>query len=246
VQIQLNTRTVEADHRIQMEFPPEEALESLAARLRPLILDSEDIHYSKVFDAIEDLVGADKLDEIVDVQWWRAFWSEPVDGSLAAQAYYMTTDNGHRDRSPADVFVAVLRFGARQGDPVAGDPGLVYRSAVSGRGGRDRPHRRVRHRDICDGQAPRRRGVDRGRSACVHPTGGGPPRSAWIGPAGCTTPSSARRYRPTWGIWIRRCGGPYTRTWPCLCPTMLHRQPTALTSSDGFDPVGEASSAQKK
>jgi hypothetical protein len=94
VQIQLNTRTGEADHRIQMEFPPEEALESLAARLRPLILDSEDIHYSKVFDAIEDLVGADKLDEIVDVQWWRAFWSERVDGSLAAQAYYMTTDNG--------------------------------------------------------------------------------------------------------------------------------------------------------
>ena len=37
----VNTKTGEESHRLQAEYPPEEALESLASRVRPLILSSE-------------------------------------------------------------------------------------------------------------------------------------------------------------------------------------------------------------
>ena len=39
------------------QLPPEERLESLAARLRPLILDDDPIHHRKVFGAIGFLLG---------------------------------------------------------------------------------------------------------------------------------------------------------------------------------------------
>ena len=55
--VKVNTKTGEESHRLQVEYPPEESLESLASRVRPLILSSEPIYYAKAFDALEQLVG---------------------------------------------------------------------------------------------------------------------------------------------------------------------------------------------
>jgi hypothetical protein len=60
-------------HRLQVEYPPEEALESLASRVRPLILNSEQIYYEKVLNALEELVAADKLNEEIDLAWWHGY-----------------------------------------------------------------------------------------------------------------------------------------------------------------------------
>lgn len=51
VAVTRNTTTGEVSHRARMEFPPEEAMESLATRVRPLILSSEPIYCHKVLDA---------------------------------------------------------------------------------------------------------------------------------------------------------------------------------------------------
>lgn len=89
-----NKVTGETTQRRQVEYPPEEALESLASRVRPLILRGEPIYYGKVFDAIEHLVGAGRLDQEIDVAWWRNYWHEATDANLDAQAYWVATESG--------------------------------------------------------------------------------------------------------------------------------------------------------
>lgn len=89
-----NTTTGEESHRVRMEFPPEEAMESLATRVRPLILSSEPIYCQKVFDALVEIVGADALDEQIDLDWWRDEWRTAIDGNGEAQAYIVGTESG--------------------------------------------------------------------------------------------------------------------------------------------------------
>lgn len=48
---------------VRRALPGEELFESLAARVRPLLLKSESIYYNKVLDAIEDRVGGAALPE---------------------------------------------------------------------------------------------------------------------------------------------------------------------------------------
>lgn len=92
--VTVNTKTGEESHRLQVEYPPEEALESLASRVRPLILSSEPIYYAKALDALEQLVGADALNDEIDIDWWRTYWRSVIDASLAAQAYWVATPSG--------------------------------------------------------------------------------------------------------------------------------------------------------
>ena len=92
--VAVNRRTGEKATRMKVDYPAEEALESLAGRVRPLILRSETIHYDNVFNALEMVVGAERLNEEIDVEWWRTYWRQAVDGNLGPQAYSVTTDAG--------------------------------------------------------------------------------------------------------------------------------------------------------
>ncbi|GCA97396.1 hypothetical protein [Mycolicibacterium sp. NCC-Tsukiji] len=92
--VTVNTKTGEESHRLQVEYPPEEALESLASRVRPLILSGEPIYYAKALDALEQLVGTEALNEEIDLAWWRDYWRAVIDANLAAQAYWVATPSG--------------------------------------------------------------------------------------------------------------------------------------------------------
>jgi hypothetical protein len=94
ITVRVNTKTGEETHRLQAEYPHEEALESLASRVRPLILSSEPIYYEKAFNALEQLVGTDKINEEIDLAWWHGYWRHVIDANLAAQAYWVMTPSG--------------------------------------------------------------------------------------------------------------------------------------------------------
>lgn len=94
IMVTVNTKTGEETHRRQAEYPPEEALESLASRVRPLILRKEPIYYEKALNALEQLVGTEKLNEEIDLAWWHGYWRRVLDANLAAQAYWVATPSG--------------------------------------------------------------------------------------------------------------------------------------------------------
>lgn len=94
IQVTLDTKTGEETYRKRVEYPSEEALESLASRVRPLILSGEPIYYAKALDALAELVGADILNDEIDLDWWHRYWNEAVDANLGAQAYWVATDSG--------------------------------------------------------------------------------------------------------------------------------------------------------
>lgn len=94
ITVTVNAQTGEESHRRKCEYPDEEALESLASRVRPLILSSEPIYYRKVLDALEAVVGTDKLDEEIDLAWWHDYWHKVIDANLEAQAYWVAPPSG--------------------------------------------------------------------------------------------------------------------------------------------------------
>jgi hypothetical protein len=94
ITITVNRKTGEQTYRRKAEYPPEEALESLASRVRPLILTSDPIYYEKVLNALEELIGTDKLNEEIDLAWWHSYWREVIDANLGAQAYWVATASG--------------------------------------------------------------------------------------------------------------------------------------------------------
>jgi hypothetical protein len=94
-------KNVESGEVTQQELnqplPAEELFESLAARMRPLIVSNEPIYYRRVFDAIETLVPADSLTELVEpMKWWRANWKSVTDRTAGnpPQAYVVMTQDG--------------------------------------------------------------------------------------------------------------------------------------------------------
>ncbi|OFJ51750.1 hypothetical protein BEL07_21235 [Mycolicibacterium grossiae] len=94
IMVEVNTKTDEESHRLQAEYPPEEALESLASRVRPLVLSSEPIYYAKMLDALEQVAGTDSLNEEIDLEWWHHYWRAVIDANLGAQAYWAATPSG--------------------------------------------------------------------------------------------------------------------------------------------------------
>ena len=105
VNVEINNDTGEGVHRFRRNLPPEEAFESLAARLRPFVMRKEAVYWELVLDSIENLLSEDTLADFADVQSLRDYWSEVVEGSkFAAQAYYVVTENG----TLADVQLADL------------------------------------------------------------------------------------------------------------------------------------------
>ncbi|BDT96926.1 hypothetical protein IFM12275_69020 (plasmid) [Nocardia sputorum] len=95
VSVTLNHLTGEVTYIHREEFPEEELLESLAARIRPLILDSEELHYSKVLGSIAALVpAADFPNYILPIEDWHELWATVATRDESAQAYYIVTDRG--------------------------------------------------------------------------------------------------------------------------------------------------------
>lgn len=95
VDVEVNQKTGESTHRFRRELPPEEAFESLAARIRPFLMRKEAVYWAVVLDSVEQLLSGDTLAEVVDMQSLREYWAVVVEGSqVAAQAYYVMTDSG--------------------------------------------------------------------------------------------------------------------------------------------------------
>lgn len=94
VHVEWDQKTGEGKHRLQMTLPPEEQFESFAARIRPFTIGKEPVYWSPVLDALEKLLDAETLAELVDIDGLRARWQERVEGSNVAQAYYVMTENG--------------------------------------------------------------------------------------------------------------------------------------------------------
>jgi hypothetical protein len=59
VNVELNMKTGEGWHRFKRNLPPEEAFESLAARLRPFVMRKESVYWAVVLDSVEKLLSLD-------------------------------------------------------------------------------------------------------------------------------------------------------------------------------------------
>jgi hypothetical protein len=99
VSMMKSTETGEVTRQSMREpLPPEELFESLAARMRPLILAAEPtIYYERVFDAVEALVPAESLGELVEpMTSWRNDWKSVADRTAGnpPQAFLVMTEDG--------------------------------------------------------------------------------------------------------------------------------------------------------
>lgn len=75
----------------RQKLPDEERFESLAARLRPLLVESESIHYKKVLGAIDEVLAETTTADIealsLRVKQLRDFWSLHAEKSLSPVRY---------------------------------------------------------------------------------------------------------------------------------------------------------------
>lgn len=78
--------------RVEEELPDEEQFESLAARLRPLLLAGESIYYIKVLNAIEAVLGDKRTpEEIAAFQELRGAWESTDIEGVTIQGYSLQT-----------------------------------------------------------------------------------------------------------------------------------------------------------
>jgi hypothetical protein len=87
-------KTGEGTHPFRWNLPPEEAFESLAARLWPFVMCKESVYWEVVLDAVEKLLSKETLAEVGDTPSRREYWSAVVEGSQEAQAYFVMTESG--------------------------------------------------------------------------------------------------------------------------------------------------------
>jgi hypothetical protein len=94
VRVEHNLKTGEATHTLKLELPPEELFESFAARLRPFTSGKEPVYWASVLNSLERLLSKETRTEIVDMDSLRRPWKDVVEGTGAAQAYYIMTESG--------------------------------------------------------------------------------------------------------------------------------------------------------
>lgn len=95
ISITKDHRTNETTYVLKEEYPAEELMESLAARIRPLTLDGDDLHYAKVLDSIATLVPEADLPSYVEpIAVWHGMWASVATRDARAQAYYVVTEQG--------------------------------------------------------------------------------------------------------------------------------------------------------
>ncbi|WP_433679695.1 hypothetical protein [Nocardia sp. CA-119907] len=125
VTVTLDHQTGEVTYVHREEFPEEELLESLAARIRPLILKSEELYDSRVLDSIAARVPAASFpDYILPIEDWHKLWAVVATRDESAQAYFIVTDRGAA--SDQDLTYAWL-----YGDVVHGDDKEVESKGLS-------------------------------------------------------------------------------------------------------------------
>lgn len=86
---------------------PEELMDSLAARTRPLLLTQEAVYFPDVLDALAELVDDEhlkKANQDRGIQWWRDQWRYMSDKTGPAQAWHVEVSDGAEitDRMIAD------------------------------------------------------------------------------------------------------------------------------------------------
>lgn len=97
--------TGERELRFLLELPPEEALESFAARLRPFTMRDEPVYWELVLDAIAGLAPQDLLDGVLDIEDLRAVFADITKGKKV-QAYFVMTESGQlTDMELADLWL---------------------------------------------------------------------------------------------------------------------------------------------
>lgn len=123
------------------ELPPEEVVESAAARLRPIILQDEDSHHGKMINALKrflrgatlpDLPGGPGSDPATLVTSLKREWSEfdPIDRT--AQAYSVQSSRVSDGRTSAVLADNVLAFAWIYGDVVHADPNRLLETEQHG------------------------------------------------------------------------------------------------------------------
>lgn len=93
-----------------VSFPPEELMDSLAARVRPLLLEREPVHFPRVLDALSELVQPELIANAHaehsdrDVQWWRDRWDHVASRTGDPQGWALQLSDGTlvTDRRLAD------------------------------------------------------------------------------------------------------------------------------------------------
>jgi hypothetical protein len=114
------------DATLRRSFPPEEEVESAAARVRPFILEKDPIHHAKVTGALGAFTGANTvaLAEVAKAKrWWKEI--DPRSERVRGYGLQRTTLDGHSDY----VSDNVLAFGWIYGDTIHADERSLIRTA---------------------------------------------------------------------------------------------------------------------
>lgn len=105
VNVEVDNATGNGKHRFSVELPPEESMESFAARVRPFTMAREPVHWAKVIDALERLLDQHTLTQVVDLDDLRNHWTRIAEGKRKeSHAYFFATENGRM----SDVQIADL------------------------------------------------------------------------------------------------------------------------------------------
>ncbi|OZE81413.1 hypothetical protein CH298_27040 [Rhodococcoides fascians] len=112
------------------DLPPEEVVESAAARLRPLILQDEEAHHGKMLNALKrflrgvtlpDVPGGPPTDSLAFLDGLKSEWSEFDPNGRTAQAYSVQSGRLSDGRTSDTLADNVLAFAWIYGDVVHGD-----------------------------------------------------------------------------------------------------------------------------
>jgi hypothetical protein len=108
---------------VTRRLPPEESVESLAARVRPLILQNDPVHHGKVLNALGFLLK--DVDEVEDakayVEWLRDRWRSINSSSDEIGAYSIQKGRVDGTSRPSVIADTILAFGWFYGDVVHAD-----------------------------------------------------------------------------------------------------------------------------
>jgi hypothetical protein len=108
---------------VTRHLPPEESVESLAARVRPLILQRDPVHYGKVLNAVGLLLqnNPDAADALLYVKWLRGQWSAINSESDESRAYSIQKGRVDGEGPTSDISDNSLAFAWFYGDVVHAD-----------------------------------------------------------------------------------------------------------------------------
>lgn len=108
---------------VTRHLPPEESVESLAARVRPLILKRDPVHWGKVLNALGLLLRdrPDTTSAMEYLQWLRGQWGGINSGSDAVRAYSVQKGRVDGEGPTSDISDNSLAFAWFYGDVVHAD-----------------------------------------------------------------------------------------------------------------------------